>query len=152
MENQVEIKKHFNSRKIIVEVVCYAYFLLFVYAACSKLLESEKFQMQLLKSPITTDFAMILAWLVPVTEIIIAVMLVVPRTVSIGLYAALALMTLFTAYIIAILNFSDSIPCSCGGVLEQLGWQEHQVFNLVFIIIAVLAILLKKTKNGSGHT
>ena len=58
-----------------------------------------------------------------------------------------ALMVMFTTYIIIILNFSDFIPCSCGGVLEDLSWSEHIVFNLFFIVLAILGILILETKN-----
>lgn len=34
-----------------------------------------------------------------------------------------------------------NIPCSCGGILESLGWREHLYFNLAFIALAVLALI-----------
>ena len=144
MEKLTAFKGNTGYKRIVVDLVCYAYFLLFLYAASSKLLDYEKSQIQLLKSPITTDYASVLVWLVPVVEIVIALMLVIRRTILLGLYVALALMSAFTAYIIAILNFSDTIPCSCGGVLEKMSWTDHLVFNLVFISMAIAAILLKK--------
>src|SRR5690606_7657944 len=49
---------------------------------------------------------------------------------------------MFTAYIVIILNFTEFIPCSCGGVLEDLGWTEHLIFNIVFILLAAVGILL----------
>ncbi len=64
-----------------------------------------------------------------------------------ALYSALALMSLFTAYIIAILNFSDTIPCSCGGVLEKMSWNEHLVFNIIFMLMAIIAIVLQTKIN-----
>src|SRR5690606_12191987 len=38
--------------------------------------------------------------------------------------------------------YSDFIPCSCGGVLEKMGWTEHLVFNISFIVLAFVGILL----------
>lgn len=137
------------------DVVVYTYFLLFLYAAVSKLLGYEKSELQMSKSPIISDFSFVLAWLVPVLEIVVAVLLMIKKTVMLALYAALTLMSLFTAYIIAILNFSDNIPCSCGGVLEKLGWTEHLLFNLVFMLMAMIAIVLHTKINENemalGH-
>lgn len=135
------------NKRLFVDLVCYAYFLLFLYAAVSKLGIYEESAIQLSSSPIIGDFATVLVWLVPAIEIIIAIMLVIPKTMLLGLYAALALMSLFTAYIIAILNFDGNIPCSCGGVLAQLSWTEHLIFNLAFIIMAIVAILLQAKTN-----
>jgi len=53
-------------------------------------------------------------------------------------------MVMFTAYIFIILNYTSFVPCSCGGVLEKLGWQSHLVFNLFFVFLAVLGIILYK--------
>jgi len=52
------------------------------------------------------------------------------------------LMVLFTVYIYLILNFSDFIPCSCGGILEKMDWHTHLIFNLICVIAAVTAIFM----------
>ncbi|HUH46751.1 MAG TPA: MauE/DoxX family redox-associated membrane protein, partial [Arenibacter sp.] len=133
------LEKH---KRIVVEVICCLFILLFVYAAMSKLLDFENFRVQLGQSPLLTAFAGWVAWGVPVVEILVAGMLFYPRLRLWALYAAFSLMVMFTAYIVIILNFSDFIPCSCGGVLEKLGWTEHLIFNLVFVAMAGIGIWL----------
>jgi hypothetical protein len=49
---------------------------------------------------------------------------------------------MFTFYIVIILNFSSFIPCSCGGILEKLGWREHLIFNIFFLFLALAAAVL----------
>ncbi|MEJ0031509.1 MAG: MauE/DoxX family redox-associated membrane protein [Bacteroidota bacterium] len=41
-------------------------------------------------------------------------------------------MVMFTAYIVVITRFSEYTPCSCGGVLEKMSWDQHLVFNIGF--------------------
>src|SRR5690606_28267369 len=53
-------------------------------------------------------------------------------------------------YIAAILNLGVFIPCSCGGVLEKLGWTEHLVFNCVFVALALVGIVLER--DGTATT
>jgi hypothetical protein len=113
-----------------------------VYAATTKLLDYEKFRLQIGQSPVLTGFAGIIVWLVPATEFIVAAMLMITRYRLIGLYASFSLMVMFTAYIVVITRFSDYVPCSCGGVLEKLSWNEHLVFNLVFVALGATSILL----------
>lgn len=132
------------SKRQFVLVVAYLYILLFVYAAVSKLLDFETFTVQLAQSPLLSAYAGIIAWLVPGLEILISIFLMIPRYRRVALYASFFLMVMFTTYIVIILNFSDFIPCSCGGVLEKLGWGEHLIFNIVFIGLAAVAILLSK--------
>ena len=131
-------------RTILIETFCLLYVLLFIYAAVSKIIDFENFQIQLGQSPLLSAFAGIISWLIPVLEIIISLTLFIPRLRTVGLYAALSLMVMFTVYIFIILNFSSFVPCSCGGVLEKMGWTEHLIFNICFIILALVALTIEK--------
>lgn len=135
-------------KKLFVEIVCLLYILLFVYAAVSKLLDFENFQVQIGQSPLLSAFAGWVAWGIPVLELIIVSLLVVPKSRLLGLIASFTLMVMFTVYIVIILNFSSFVPCSCGGILEKMGWMEHLVFNLAFVLLAVTAILIFTKQNS----
>lgn len=126
--------------------VSYLYILLFVYAAVSKLLDFENFQAQIGQSPLLSIFAAYASTGVLLLEFLIAIMLAVPRLRIAGLYMAFTLMVMFTAYIYLILNYSSFVPCSCGGILEKLGWKEHLIFNILFTVLAATAILLSNEK------
>jgi methylamine utilization protein MauE len=76
-------------------------------------------------------------------------MLPIPKTRLLGLYASFSLMTMFTAYIIAILRFSEFIPCSCGGVLSHMSWIQHLWFNVAFIFFALTGIILQSKQTVS---
>lgn len=130
-----------------INSVCSLYILLFVYAAVSKLLDFENFRVQLGQSPILSSYAGWLSWSVPALEIIISLLLWFQKTRLIGLFLAYGLMVLFTAYIFIILNYSESVPCSCGGILEKLGWSEHLLFNVAFAAIGIIAVLLYSRPN-----
>ncbi len=135
-----------QTRKTVIEIISALFVLLWCYAAVSKLLDYRTFKVQLGKSPLITEFAGFAAIAVPLSELTIAGLLLAglyrQRYRLWGLYLSLFLMTLFTAYIIAILNFSYYIPCSCGGILSSLGWTEHVIFNLVFVVLAIVGIIL----------
>jgi uncharacterized membrane protein YphA (DoxX/SURF4 family) len=134
------------KQKIVVEIIAFLFIVLFVYAAVTKLMDYEKFSIQLGQSPMLTAFAPWLAWIVPGAEILISVCLAFPLLRLYAFYSAFSLMVMFTAYIIAILNFSTYIPCSCGGVLERLSWQEHLAFNVAFVFLAAAGIILLSPK------
>lgn len=131
-----------HHKYIFIEVISFLYILLFVYAAISKLLDFENFQVQLGQSPLVSSFAGIVSWVVPITELLIAGLLLFSSTRFLAMWAAFSLMTIFTAYIFIILNYSPFVPCSCGGILEKMGWQEHFIFNFVFMILAAAGILI----------
>lgn len=130
-----------RTKYYITESICLLYILLFIYASASKLMDFQHFRIQLGQSPLLSVFADQLAVLVPLSEIIICILLFIPKYKPAGLFAAYGLMLMFTAYIIIILNYTSFVPCSCGGVLEKLGWKEHLIFNLFFIVLSIIALM-----------
>ncbi|MFL1012592.1 MauE/DoxX family redox-associated membrane protein [Flavisericum labens] len=135
-------RKEFKYQTI-TKCIALLYVLLFTYAATSKLLDMERFIGQLGRFPYISDYAKALAWGVPTAELLVVVLYLFPKYTLAALYASLWLMVAFTIYIALVLRFSNHVPCACGGVLSQLGWTEHLVFNLVFVLFAVLGIYLK---------
>ena len=134
-------------KKVYVEITAALFALLYLYAAASKLLDFESFNRQLGLSPLLSAFAVYLAWAIPLLEIGIAVLLFVPNLRSAALFMAYGLMALFTAYIYIILNYSSFVPCSCGGVLEQMSWDQHLLFNVAFLVLGATAILVDSGSN-----
>ena len=129
------------KKSTVVEIISSLLVLLFMYAAVSKLLDYQTFKVQLSKSPFITQFASITAWALPIGEILVGLALTFKRTRLIGLYVSLFLMTMFTAYIYAMLHYSYYIPCSCGGILSEMTWTQHLWFNIGFVVLSITGIL-----------
>lgn len=134
-----------NIKTNVIYVIALLHIVLFSYAAVSKLLDFENFQVQLGQSPLLSAYTGWISFSVLSIELLIAFLLAIPKSRYIGLLASFGLMLMFTAYIIIILNYSSFIPCSCGGILEKLGWKEHLVFNIIFTAMAVLSAFLTKS-------
>lgn len=133
-----------KAKSLIAEIICLLYILLFIYASVSKILDFENFKVQLGQSPMLSIYAGWISWTVIGVELSTVFLLAVPQTKKIGLYASLGLMTMFSAYIFILLHFSSFVPCSCGGILEKMGWNTHLTFNLILVVFAVFALLLKQ--------
>jgi len=136
-----------NFQSTFIKAVSYFFIVLFIYASVSKLLDFENFQVQIAQSPLLSSYAGFISHLVIIVELIIVLLLSIPRIKKIGLYASMALMVAFTIYIYLILNFSDFVPCSCGGILEKLGWTEHLVFNMVCVVLTLIGIILQENND-----
>ena len=131
------------KRQITIEIISFFFILLFVYAAVTKLMDLEKFRIQIGQSPLLTEIAGTVAWLVPTSEIFVALLLSTSRFRLHGLMLSVILMVMFATYIFVIVNFSEHVPCSCGGVLQQLNWRDHLIFNIVFVILGILGTFLQ---------
>jgi uncharacterized membrane protein YphA (DoxX/SURF4 family) len=135
------MKTQAKIRQFLVDLILFLFILLFVYAASNKLMDFENFEIQLGKSPVLSDFAHFVAWSIPTTELSIAILLIFKNSQLIALYASFSLMVMFSAYIVVILNFSEYIPCSCGGILEHMTWTQHLWFNMSFVVFGIMAVL-----------
>lgn len=133
-----------NRGKIISDSIAWLFIVLWIYAAANKLLDYQTFKVKLGQSPLLTPIAGLVAWLIPAIEIVISVTLAIESLRQLGLYLSFALMTLFTGYIITITQFSDFIPCSCGGILENMTWNQHLVFNIMFVVLAIIGIIIHR--------
>lgn len=142
----VIVNRILSRRGLIIELISTFFILLFAYTAVNKLATYNTFVDQLSKSPYLEQYAVSIGWLIPVTELIVAVLLVYRRTRLTGLFGSFGLMLAFTIYIYMMLHYSHYIPCSCGGVLAQMSWQQHLVFNIVSCVLALAGITLSITK------
>lgn len=129
-------------RVILVEVISGLFIFLFLYASLSKIQDFQKFQIELSKSPMLNAFSEFTAVTIPGIEIIIAIVLIVKKFQYLALYASFSIMVMFSVYIVLILKFSSYIPCSCGGILENMTWTQHLMFNIGFVALGAVAILI----------
>ncbi len=137
-------------RKAVLETIRLLFILLFVYTAASKFLDYENFKAVIGQSPLLTPFAPVLAVTVPVAEVVIALLLAIPRFRRAGLYASFAIMMLFTTYITVLLTFAVKVPCSCGGVISRMSWTQHLYFNIFFTLLALLGMWLHTRQTGDA--
>ena len=128
------------------EVISSLFILLFAYTACSKLMELDRFYLVLSESPLISNYADVLYWIVPLTELVAAFMLLFPKSRKMGLLLSLVLMVLFTVYVAGMLGFSPTLPCSCGGVISGLGWTEHLYLNIGLTAIAFAGYRMERRK------
>ena len=135
------------KKSTVIEIICCLLIFLFTYTGLSKLLNHELFHNQLIVFPLIKYAEPLLSWALPVTELIVALLLFIQKFRLAALYATLVLLTAFTVYLIVIIVFGISLPCSCGGIIQYLSWKAHVVFNLFFIAVTVIGIVLQSNLN-----
>lgn len=133
-------------RETVVLGICLLCSFLFLYTAYAKIIGHDRFLKGLIRIRVLTGLAVYISWAVPLTEVLIASLLILPKTFLWGLYAFTGLMVVFTGYITGMVLWADQLPCHCGGAIEQLSWTQHIGFNLAFIAVAIGALRLSKLK------
>jgi putative oxidoreductase len=119
--------------------------ILWAYTSISKLNALTQFKQQLALQHFDLQFAQMLLWIIPGSEILATILLVIPKSRFYGLLLYFILMTAFTSYIgLALIGFYKNVPCSCGGVLQGMSWMIHFWFNLFFLAIAGVGLQLMR--------
>lgn len=133
------MKKHF-----ILQTICFLLCILFFYAASMKAMEFSQFTADIAKSPLLANIPPVITGVLTiVTEVVAAILVALPGTRKAGLYLSAFLMLSFSLYMSVLYFFYTNIPCSCGGILGQMGYPTHIVFNIAFTLLAFTGILLQ---------
>ncbi len=138
------LKQPIAWKPIAIEVIAILLMVLFGLTAIDKARQFERFYTELGKSPFLMAYQGWVAWGTPIVEGIVVILLAIGQTQLWGFYASVFLMSLFTGYIYLLLNYSYYTPCLCSAALEDLSWEQHLIFNLVFSALAILGVILKE--------
>jgi uncharacterized membrane protein YphA (DoxX/SURF4 family) len=131
--------------------------LLFIYTSVSKFLDYDKFvfQMRLSPVPLMKILAPILGWLMPFIEVLIAIGLAAgffyDNLKIKALYSSVMLLIIFEIYIGIMLLSGSNLPCTCGGIISQMGWEQHLLFNAFFIIAGIISLSFLNKMQSSDN-
>jgi hypothetical protein len=143
----LKIGKWLIEPSTLIEIICAFLIILFVYTGINKIMDYEKFKFEMGRSPFIQNISKVIAITLPPGELLVALLLIINKTKLTGLYISFFLMSLFTGYIWLMLNYAYDLPCSCGGILAKMSWEDHLCFNAGFTILAAVAIILQSRKN-----
>ncbi|AMR32379.1 hypothetical protein A0256_13580 [Mucilaginibacter sp. PAMC 26640] len=131
------------KRSDLPDLISFFLILMFTYATASKLIDFRSFRTQMLVQPVPKWSVGYLIIFIPLIELATIVFLLFKITRTAGFYASAFLMLLFTVYVgLAITGAFGSIPCSCGGIIGKLNWQQHFAFNLIFLFLSIYGIFI----------
>jgi len=128
--------------KAIIRLIAVSLAVLFFYAAVSKLDEYAIFQMQLQKYPLALPLVKHQAWLVPVIEMVIASFLLLPGLQVKGLFSALFVLSIYTAYLTCLPGDKFSAPCRCGEPWQSFSLRSNIIFNLFCVLTTGIGVVL----------
>jgi len=140
-------------KEAIVETIVMLLVFLFLYTALSKYAELGRFRIVLYNSPLLNHWVHYIAYGLPALEIAIVLLLIIPRTRLMGLYASMVLLIIFTGYLCYMIAYTPHLPCTCGGVISKMTWKQHIFFNTGFIILSLIGIIQqRKSRKNTGRT
>ncbi|MDM8175980.1 hypothetical protein QT327_16765 [Olivibacter sp. 47] len=139
-------RENIGWKTVTIEVICVLLIALFGLTAMDKTIRFERFYSELGKSPFLMNYALIVAVGTPLIEAIVAVMLGLDKWRLKALYISMFLMSLFTAYIYMLVHYSYFTSCLCSAAIESLSWQQHLIFNIVFLVLTTIGVIIQENK------
>ena len=129
-----------------------ALILLWTYTGSDKLIRWEDSRNAFHNQTFPSELAEVLTYVIPITELLIALLLLFSVTRWWGYLSSILLLTVFTTYVGLIwVGAFPRVPCNCAGILNSLGWAEHFFLNLGFIGMAVWCLGMERSGAVSYH-
>jgi putative oxidoreductase len=146
------------KKTMVVDLISCLYICLFLYTGLFKLVNNADFRTTLLHHHLLWRYAGLISIVIPTVELLIASALLLPFYTQAtllrkwGLRTGTALMAVFSIYVAGMLIFSrHDLPCSCGGIIQQMNWHQHLYFNIAVTALGILAIILHKNELRSEN-
>jgi putative oxidoreductase len=140
-----------KNNQFLLSIMITSLILLFTYTAVSKLHDLADFERQLRNQVIPKWSVKPLLWLLPLVELAVVAMLLSKPFRLAGLWASCFLMFVFSIYMgLVVLNVFDRVPCSCGGVLRNMGFTTHFIFNLTFLFFSIASVRIQNSLDADS--
>nr|WP_123947347.1 MauE/DoxX family redox-associated membrane protein [Chryseobacterium pennae] len=69
-----------------------------------------------------------------------------------GLITSMVVLVLYTGYLIYVLKFAPSIPCSCIALFNWMNWNDQLYFNLIILAINIIGLVMFSLKHPPHST
>lgn len=138
--------KRIDYRLLSFEFIRYFLICIFLYTTYHKIIDMERFEEDLFRSKLLSNFAIYIKYLIPMSEICVIMLLFIDKYIVIGLYLSLFLLSIFTIYLFFLDHLSLFYGCSCGGVFNTMNYSEHIFINICLILSNILGIFLYQKK------
>lgn len=120
--------------------------LFWLYVGMDKIWIHEAFELSLVQQPLIGAFAPTLSWLMPLLEILLAILLFMPnrKLESLGWKLSLLLILLFSIYIaLGVMGILKNAPCMCSSFLTNVNRITHLWINGILFIVSLIAFLIR---------
>ncbi|SEN01529.1 Methylamine utilisation protein MauE [Mucilaginibacter gossypiicola] len=132
-------------RTDIPDLISFLLILMFSYAAFSKLIAFNNYKIEMHRQPVPKWSVDYLIVLIPASELVTIAAMLFRKTRMIGFFSAAFLMLVFTVYVVlAMTGAFGKVPCACGGIINNLSWGQHLVFNLIFLSLSVYGVIINE--------
>ncbi|REC61808.1 hypothetical protein DRF65_13805 [Chryseobacterium pennae] len=139
-------------KNIISEIVVFILILTWVYTFASKVFDFETFGRQIRGAYLLSSGGNLLPYILQLVHAGIILMLLNKSWRRLGLITSMVVLVLYTGYLIYVLKFAPSIPCSCIALFNWMNWNDQLYFNLIILAINIIGLVMFSLKHPPHST
>jgi hypothetical protein len=125
------------KKNVTVEIISALLLVFYVHSVISNYVQLQSLKNMLAFYTVHTSMV---AWVIVLVEFVIAVLLFIPRTKSVGLLIS----SVFVITIAVVIFRSPHYPHAFGGLLNHINDQQRLILGILMLIAGVIALLLKR--------
>lgn len=130
------------KKPLLVEITILLLIIIFFYTGFSKLIHHRDFIYSIGWWKPLRSIAVFISFFIPGVQLLMAVLFFFERFRKIALTGSACLMLLFVTYIVFMKVHESNLPCSCGGIIASLTWNEQLVINICLLLLCIISLLI----------
>ncbi|WP_409514621.1 MauE/DoxX family redox-associated membrane protein [Chryseobacterium sp.] len=131
-----------RPKNLIAEIVIFLLLLMWAYTFVSKVLDFDTFRRQINGAYLLSSLGSPLPYILQVLHLSLVILLIKKSWRKVGLITSLSVLLLYTVYLIYILKFAPSIPCSCISLYSALNWNDQLLINLALLVLNIIGLIM----------
>ncbi|OCA77124.1 hypothetical protein BBI01_01280 [Chryseobacterium artocarpi] len=141
-----------RTKNIISEIVVFILILTWVYTFASKVFDFETFERQIRGAYLLSSGGNLLPYILQLVHAGIILMLLNKNWRRLGLITSMVVLVLYTGYLVYVLKFAPSIPCSCIALFNWINWNDQLYFNFIILAINIIGLVMFSLKHPPHST
>lgn len=143
-------------KNLITETIIFLLLIMWAYTFASKIFDFDTFDRQIKGAYLLSVGGTLLPYLLQLVHLGIVGLLINKNWRNVGLLVSLTVLVLYTGYLIYVLKFAPSIPCSCISLISGMNWTDQLYFNFIALTINIIGLAtflsLKRAPHSSQTT
>lgn len=140
-----------RTKNIISELIIFILIILWAYTFASKIFDFDTFYRQIKGAYLLDAGRSALPYILQAIHLGIVILLINKHWRGLGLLTSLSVIVIYTVYLIYILKFAPSIPCSCIAIFKGMNWNNQLYFNFIALAINLIGLITYSSLSKAPH-
>lgn len=134
-----------SYKTTVIAFVILINFVVYFYSGVDKLIHFNEFVLNFSKSPFApSDLINELSFCVVGIELGICFLCFFNKFQKLACLLFMIMSYVFSGYVLLMITYSPYLPCSCGGLIDFLTWNEHLALNISLTTISGYATIISE--------